>query len=597
MHLTRRLILGAGAIIALMVALVVLVAERRLRDAALDEAAATMTKTARLIVANWETTSDPRALTERVARATGYGVTLLDSAGTLVADSERPDGPGGSEFFAALPEVIAASRDGVGVVRPAHDAPFAELRVALRGRPGYVRLVDDLTPHRALFAQARRDVYVAAALALGVALVLAGFLTATVTRPLHELRDVTQALASGDLSRRPALVAPGEVGDLASAIYRLAEQLTGRLNALKAEEALLIAITESLNEGVCAVDQRQQVVRINRTARQLLNVAEPTPFPSERLPRDRGLREALAAVLRGESIEGLEITVGPRTMAITARPLAEGGAVLAVYDLTRQRQLEAVRRDFVTNVSHELKTPLTIVGGFAETLADDDPPREIRRQFAESIRINARRMQRIVDDLLDLSRIESGGWIPKPVMADVRAAAGEAFSAVAGRADAADLALTMTIDPAAARVWADPTALRQVLANLVENAVRHTPAGTVTVFAEPRAGGIAVGVRDTGVGIAPEHLSRIFERFYRVDAGRARDAGGTGLGLAIVRHLVEAHGGRVSAESRVGSGTAITASFLTPLPDAPLGAPGQHTADGSPSPDATPVTRPAVTAS
>jgi signal transduction histidine kinase len=236
--------------------------------------------------------------------------------------------------------------------------------------------------------------------------------------------------------------------------------------------------------------------------------------------------------------------------------------VIALFDLTPMRRLETVRRDFVANVSHELKTPLTVIGGFAETLADEDLPVEQRRKFAETIRVHARRMQRIVDDLLDLSRIESGGWRPNPTAVDFASAATDAL--VTFRDAAAAKRITIRVEPApdASTVFTDPTALRQILSNLVENAIRYTAeGGVVTAFSEPERGGVRVGVRDTGVGIAPDHLSRIFERFYRVDPARSRDAGGTGLGLSIVRHLVEAHGGRVRAESAIARGTTIIAFF------------------------------------
>jgi len=230
--------------------------------------------------------------------------------------------------------------------------------------------------------------------------------------------------------------------------------------------------------------------------------------------------------------------------------------------VTPIRRLEAVRRDFVANVSHELRTPLTIVSGFAETLDDDAAlPPEQRQHFVRLIRANTARMQRIVDDLLDLSRIESGGWVPKPVAVDTPAAAAEALGACRAAAAEKGIGLESEIAADAATVHADPTALRQVLTNLVENAVRHTATGRVTVFARRDGGGVWIGVRDTGAGIPPEHLPRIFERFYRVDAGRSRAQGGTGLGLAIVRHLVDAHGGRVHAESAVGHGTTVAALF------------------------------------
>jgi signal transduction histidine kinase len=228
---------------------------------------------------------------------------------------------------------------------------------------------------------------------------------------------------------------------------------------------------------------------------------------------------------------------------------------------TRLASLESVRRDFVANVSHELRTPLTIVGGFAETLADPDIPEESRREFAAMIVANTQRMQRIVDDLLDLSRIESGGWIPKPETIEVAELAGEVLASLQPAADRKGLELRTYFPPGATTALADRTAARQIFSNLIENAIRHTSRGVITVFSEPDSGGVWIGVRDTGEGISEEHLPRIFERFYRVDVSRARDHGGTGLGLAIVRHMAEAHGGKVRATSREGEGTTIAAFF------------------------------------
>jgi signal transduction histidine kinase len=423
------------------------------------------------------------------------------------------------------------------------------------------RIADATT--QALIREARDDVYFIGFFTLVIAAAIAFLFARAVTRPIIELRDVARALAAGDLTRRPALGAPGEVGDLSNAITRLAEQRSGRLSALEEEESLLTALLDSLNEGVLAIDARSRVVRINAIGRRLLRVRDPVPFTLDRLPRERVLREAVAAAVAGAATESIETFIDGRNLALAARPLARGGAVLALLDLTPTRRLETVRRDFVANVSHELKTPLTVVGGFAETLQDDALPAPQRRQFAETILTNTRRMQRIVDDLLDLSRIESGGWVPNPQMVDVASVAADGTARAKTVADEKGVALEIEIDEHAREAYADPTALRQVLSNLAENAIRHTMSGQVTVFTSvnPEENGVWVGVRDTGVGIAAEHLPRIFERFYRADRARSRDEGGTGLGLAIVRHLVEAHGGSVKAESQPGRGTTVSAFF------------------------------------
>ncbi|MDQ3207140.1 MAG: ATP-binding protein, partial [Gemmatimonadota bacterium] len=226
------------------------------------------------------------------------------------------------------------------------------------------------------------------------------------------------------------------------------------------------------------------------------------------------------------------------------------------------RRLETVRRDFVANVSHELKTPLTSISGYAETLLTDTPEPETTRRFLRTILDNARRMQRLVDDLLDLARIEAGRWQPEPEPVEVHDIALEIWTEFEERAGARGVKLEVDIAAGAETAEVDADALRQVLTNLVDNSLRYTARGGRIVCRSRREdSGVAISVVDNGAGIAHEHLPRIFERFYRADHSRSRDEGGTGLGLAIVKHLVEAHGGRVYAESERGAGTTVTCWF------------------------------------
>jgi two-component system phosphate regulon sensor histidine kinase PhoR len=563
-RLTTRLLLGVLGVVGVLVLFMVFVVDRQLSRRLRDDMTDVLARDARFVATIWESGADPYDLSHTAGSSLGRRVTLIATDGVVAGDSDFDrTATSRLENHASRPEIVAARASGRGsAVRLSASRGDEELYVAVSTPKGTSRVSVPTRSLDAVVAVARRDITFAGGVALAIALVLAWLFARNISKPVIALRDMAATIAAGDLTRRPLLRAPGEVGELARALHQVAEQLSTRLQALQADESLLLQLTESLNEGIIAVDTARRVVRINENARLLLGASAPLPFSVDLLPTEVGLRAALDSALLGETTEEAELVVAGRTLTITARPLAGGGAVMALFDLTRLRRLEAVRRNFVANVSHELRTPLTVIGGFAETLVSDDPPFESRVQFAEKIVTNTRRMQRLVDDLLDLSRIELGGWVPSPVQADIESIAGDALASARALASQKALTLHTEIPPDTATVYADPMALRQIIGNLVDNAVRHTATGTVTVFSRPReGGGVIVGVRDTGIGIAPEHLPRIFERFYRVDKGRAREEGGTGLGLAIVKHLVEAHGGKVRAESTVGAGTSILAHF------------------------------------
>lgn len=568
MRLTTRLLAGLVLGVTVLLAAVVFILDRRLYARVAEEQVAALQREARLLGVQWTSRSLADSLADAAGAVTGHRVTLITADGTVLGDSQF-DGPGLArlENHGGRPEVRDALRDGSGRARRVSaSAGDEELYVAVRAPLGLARVSVKTALVEDIFERSRRDIVLTGLGAIAAVMVFGWFFARSVSRPIVALRDVAQSLASGDLSRRPSLSAPGEVGDLARAVHRLAEQLGARLATLEAEESLLTELFDSLNEGAIAVDASRQVVRINDVGRQLAGVVGEVPFAMDRLPQEPVLRDALDTALAGRIADPRELVLLGRTLVLTARPLTDGGAVLALYDLTPMRRLKQVRRDFVANVSHELRTPLTIVGGYAETIAgDDDLGAENRKRFVGTILSNTRRMQRIVDDLLDLSRIESGGWRPNPQWCRVADMTADVMSAVKDAAESRQVVVRADIAPDAMKVWADPTALRQVIGNLVENAVRHTGGGTVTVVSRREGEELVLSVVDTGIGIPAEHLPRIFERFYRVDAARSREQGGTGLGLAIVRHLVESHGGRAIAESEEGRGTTIITVWPAPV--------------------------------
>ena len=398
----------------------------------------------------------------------------------------------------------------------------------------------------------------AALFALLVALGLATLTGRAVAQPLVALSKAAGDIASGLLPAFPRSGIP-EVDALVQALRQMNRQLADRFEDVQREKAEASAIVNAMVEGVIATDPRGRIVTANPAARRLLGYAHDAELPDLRtLFRVKEARAAVDAVLTGEAVQDREVEFDGATLTLNARPLPTGGAVLVLHDLTEVRRLEAVRRDLVANVSHELKTPLTSISGYAETLADGGVDPATTKRFLATIVSNASRMQRLVDDLLDLSRIEAGRWVPEPMPVGLEAAANECWTMFADRAAARRVTFVRSFAPDATVIHADPHAIRHLLQNLVDNALRYVPAGgTITCRSERADGGIVLSVEDNGSGISSDHLPRIFERFYRVDPSRSRDEGGTGLGLAIVKHMVEAHGGRVWAESALGEGTAV----------------------------------------
>jgi signal transduction histidine kinase len=542
----------------------VLIIDNQLYSSIVEQTTHDLAGEARLVATEWRPDVDPDSLADQAGVATGHRITLIDSTGHVVGDSEF-DGPAlqALENHATRPEVVAARQTGLGSIRRMSPSTGEEqLYVAVKAPRGTARVSVTTRAVEEIFASARSGVLIAGLISFLLAGILAVLFSRSVSKPIVDLSNVARSLAAGERKRHPPLAAPGEVGDLADAVHRLAEQLEARISALAAEQSVLSALVETLNEGVIAISPAHEVVRISETGRRLLSIDRPVPFAVDFLPRDATLRNAIALALSGTATEPEELIMGDTTFSLTARPLVNGGAVVALFDLTPIRKLEAVRRDFVANVSHELRTPLTIIGGFAETLQDPEIPAARRAEFAKTIFSNTQRMQRIVDELLDLSRIETGHWRPRPESIRIADVAAEVFGRNAASAKSKSVTLDTSIDPDAQTILADRTALEQILINLVENALRHTgQGGRITIQTLAESDGVSLIVSDTGSGIPPEHLPRIFERFYRADSGRSREAGGTGLGLAIVRHLVEAHGGMVRAESVVGTGTTIRIFF------------------------------------
>lgn len=563
MKFAGRLVAGTVVVLFFTVAILVWTAGRSLQRNLEDELERSLQLEARLVDAAVTASGKPTDILRGFERRSSHRIVLFSRNGDIVAtgDSARPGNSTVDE--AAFPEVQAALSGGTGRdVRRVDAISPTEMHVAIPTSEGAVRVSASTAQVDDIVGKARRAMLGAALVALLVGSGLAFVAGRSIAQPLSDLAAAARAIASNTLPRFPRSGIP-DIDSLVQAVRQMHRQLDERFAQLRNEQSASAALVESMLEGVIAADGRGRITTANAAARRLLGYEAEHALPDVRqLFRSKSAREIVTAVLDGEAVQDRQLDLDGNTLLVNARPLENEGAVLVLHDLTELRRLETVRRDFVANVSHELKTPLTSISGYAETLLTDMPDAATGREFLKIILSNAHRMQRLVDDLLDLSRIESGRWQPRLETVDVAIAAREVWAALAERAAVRATRFLVQVDPDAASIEADPDAVRQVLTNLIDNSLRYVGAGgMVTLVSREVEDGVELSVADTGVGITSAHLPRIFERFYRADMSRSREEGGTGLGLSIVKHLVEAHGGRVSAESELGVGTTIRCWF------------------------------------
>jgi two-component system, OmpR family, phosphate regulon sensor histidine kinase PhoR len=563
----QRLFLSYLLLISVLVVPISLGAESQLRRQLMEGTRRELERELVLARAFLESSTDlpVDTIAEILGSLSGHRVTIVDPSGQVIGESSPTPLPALRNHL-LRPEVQGALAGHVSwSIRRSETLGEDLLYMAVpSSRAGVLRFAVPLADINQSLKAVQRGIFSVAAIALVVAALFSFAFSIAMTRPLLQLRTVARTMADGDLTRRFGKRRNDELGELGEALDTLAGELQRRLSQLEDERAETQTLIDSMVEGVIALTPAGEVRRANPAARRMFTLpADPRGIQPEAVARRPQFLSLVARALAGESVPPIELTSDGNALLATGHPLPDGGAVLVFLDVSELRRLEGVRRDFVANASHELKTPLTAIRGYTETLLEDDLPGELRQKFVEIVWSNARRLQRIVDDLLDLSRIESGVWQISPTPILISTAAAEAWAAQAERAPEQTVRFTEDIDADAARAIADPAALHQIFTNLFSNAVRYTPAsGTVTIRARRRTDDAAgevvqIEVIDTGSGIPAAHLPRIFERFYRVDPARSREDGGTGLGLAIVRHLVEAHGGRIEAESVVGQGTTI----------------------------------------
>lgn len=508
--------------------------------------------------------------------AIGTQITVIRADGTVVADSE--DDPSRLPNYAGRPEIAQARQRGtIGTdirisPRLGESTMYLASLVRHQGQPlGYLRTAMPLTMLHDHLAYVWRTVMMSGCGAAVVGLLFSVLFAHQVAHPLQRMTDAATQLA-GQYAPQPAFMhTKDEIENLTNAFDRMAHNLRDRMETIIKDRNQLLTVLGGMVEGVIAVDENECVTHMNQAAGTILQVDPDMSIGKHvwEVTRVRAVIETLGSTIHDAENITCEVNITqPQelTLKLNASPLRDSrglsiGAVMVLHDVTDIRRLENIRRDFVANVSHELKTPITTIKGFVETLRDgaiDD--REHAHRFLDIIANNGDRLHAIIEDLLSLSRLEQTGQIAGLVRQEtaLNQVLETAVQGCGAKAEARQVTITTACDPEL-QLAANTSLIVQAIVNLLDNAINYSKAGsTVHIAASCQADEVTVCVQDEGIGIPQEHLPRLFERFYRVDKARSRERGGTGLGLAIVKHIAQVHGGQVSVASTLGEGSTFT---------------------------------------
>ncbi|MFA5098185.1 MAG: ATP-binding protein [Candidatus Margulisiibacteriota bacterium] len=506
-------------------------------------------------------------------------VTVIDVWGKVLADSDTPlsqlmlldDHSGRSEIMDAARSGYGASKRYSATLKKEliySAVPLKEGGTIL----GYLRVARPVSYAEELKKELFGLVLVSMAFALGFAVLLSIVLSRYLSHPIERLKEISLLLLKNEKPKTIISKSHFELGQVERSIEQISSNLFNATEKLRIERAKLSAVLFSMKESVIAFDRDLKVILMNRSSEKLFGLTEEDGKGRTLMEalRSRELADLAQEAVNGGATLEKDLSLTGRealTLQASISPIRSGGtiegAVIVISDLTRLKKLEGYRRDFIANISHELKTPLSVIISSADTLlagAINDPSDS--RQFLSKIERHARNLALLINDILELSRLESGRTDPELVKVDLCSAANSCVSELREKAVARGVELVLMPCRSSAEVMGDEKHIRRALANLIDNAVNYTDrGGRVEVKVSKDGISSKVEVRDTGIGIPKDRLDRIFERFYRVDADRSRDTGGTGLGLAIVKHVMDLHKGRVLVESSPGQGSVFTLVF------------------------------------
>ena len=537
------------------------------------------------------------SLVDRLGKVNNARVTFIDLDGVVWGDTER-DGQALREMDNHLtrPEVQDAIKNGSGIrdrysnttqtgfryfALPIHRNVGAEISPDGEGTLiGICRVALPMEAINTAIGNLRRMALIASVAGLILAIVFSVFSTGAITKPIKKLTQMTQSLAAGNINSRVPVDSRNELGQLSQNFNLMADRIQEQIDKISEEHQRSETILTNMGEGVLLVNGASEMTYANPTAIAMLEL--PDAYIGKALIEINRIPELQALLKKAEQTETIafaEIQLGnlrEPEAEVTVVPVPAGQEyIIVIHDVTKERQLERIRADFVANVSHELRTPLTTIRGYAETLLSENSVRtKTGEQFIVKILNHSARLTRLVSDLLELSRLELGEVELKRSLCHLNTFYEPILDVFEPLLEESGLVLKWEIPEKLPKVNVDQQLFMQIFVNLIDNAIKYTPdGGAVTVSAETCSSEetegsdtvsaeIILSVEDTGIGIPMESQPRVFERFYRVDEGRAREMGGTGLGLAIVKHIIRCHNGRIWLESTLGQGS----TFYVALP-------------------------------
>ncbi|MFQ6677987.1 MAG: ATP-binding protein [Fidelibacterota bacterium] len=504
-----------------------------------------------------------------VAAATSTRITIIAASGDVMGDSHEDQQK--MDNHNDRPEIIIAREKGIGkVIRYSHtleqEMMYLAIPVNIAGQSLIIRTSLPITSLQDNIAGIRRTVLIIGIIISLLAGGVSFILSKRIAKPLEVMKQSAERFAEGDFSPKLPVSNTSELNSLANSLNQMTEQLNDRIQTILQERNEREAVLSSMVEGVLAVDTREKIISLNKAAAELFHTERDIAVgkPVSAIIRNSELLFFIEQVLTRRQYQETELTfrnATDRFLNITSAVLQDEsgsstGAVFVLNDITGIRKLENIRKEFVANVSHELKTPITAIKGFIETLRDVTDSVE-RQHFLDILETQSNRLNAIIDDLLELSRIErQEGSVEILLKAgSIKTVLVDAVLDCRKIADKKNIPVQVQCDERLTALMNAPL-LQQAVVNLLDNAIKYSDFGDqVIVYAEQKGNQIVISVQDFGIGIAKEHFERLFERFYRVDKARSRKLGGTGLGLAIVKHIAQVLGGDVSVSSTIGDGS------------------------------------------